>query len=386
MKCEKVFFAILLISVSVAGCNASGNTVSSQGIEQYEGTGLDNASVSSDDSDVSSDPITEMNPYIPSIIIPKARIEVQGESGPKVYVPLEFETGNIEREVTLLQEIRKDLPVITYYEFDDYSYDFEIVFYKLPEYAVYTLYDEDIKEVYSKDSFSLPLQEGGFILRIDASWTEENGEALVLTYFVKIIVGGPREQCIHADWYHGGGGGLVLYEGFNELFDLHDLLELDDKTLEKHLSVYYSRGEDRWICPCFLKTRSDVQNLFSWMRLNEVRVPFSDSIPLREILIRDRYADIYARYVIGDMIFNFILSPAPRTIIAEDIFELWKENSPADVQIELITTVDDINIYIIHFLDDDPRVTFVLSVNGAYVEVEVSIPCTVPIHVIRSWA
>ncbi|MDR2558334.1 MAG: hypothetical protein LBC86_02150 [Oscillospiraceae bacterium] len=184
---------------------------------------------------------------------------------------------------------------------------------------------------------------------------------------------GEYELCRYVDWYHGGGTGLILQDGFHELLMWYDLLVQADETIEEYLSTI-CRREYVFYCPCFLQTRGDILNFLFWLNLSELRLPFSDIAPLREIIIRDRYKDIYARYIIGDMVYNFMLYPIDSEgITVEEIIAGWVDSD----SYKLLTTADDVNIYVRDF-DEDPRGLFILSVNGAYAEVSISIDCANP--------
>jgi len=180
-----------------------------------------------------------------------------------------------------------------------------------------------------------------------------------------------RENCGNINEYNSVSTGEILYESFDELLELHELLQQDDKTIKEYLSDVFpcAVGEQ---CTCFLQTKAD---LFSWLKLDELRLPFSDSIPLKEILIRiGYYEDIYVRYALGDMLFSFYLSPYD-PLYVEEIITGW-ENPDA---YKLLATKDDVNIYTYEDESyDDPRVFIAFSVNGVYVVCDVSVPCENP--------
>ena len=320
--------------------------------------------------------VAPTEPHVPNVSIPRVRIGVPYIIGGKTYIPLEF-AGE-----PLLREIKNDLPVITYYPVDYSRYDpeyinpiylnqvftAEIAFDEIPERVSYTLYDENFEEIYSADTFTPPEQVGDYILRIDAVDT---------AYLVRIVIGEPREECRYIDRYHGGGAGLMVYD-FGTLLEIRSLLDTDDEAIEEYLSniCVGNNGERNWECPCFLQTRADIQNLFSWLRLDELRLPLSDSVPLREMLIRDSYEDIYIRYEIGAMLFNFYFSPGAYWN-ADEGAEGWHDNGIAEWLNERVITFNDVNVYAVD-IDKNPDVSLFLSVNGRYMSCHVSIPCMNP--------
>jgi len=334
-------------------------------------------------------PISSENPPIPQaewhvdkgeahvsdFSTPKVRITDQTPSA-KAYIPLEF-SGS-------MQEIKGDLPVITYYPTGgggavNLKLELKFIFDETPENVSYTLFNESFEKVFAEERFTSPTEPGDYILRIDAFDT---------AYLIRIVIGEPRKQCMFIDYYHGGGEGLRVHS-FDEILELRALLELDDEALEAHLSTFCAgiNGTGRE-CPCYLQTRADIQSLFSWLRLDETRLPHSDSVPLREIIIRDSYADIYATYQLGDVILSFELIPG--NFINADVdmdgndLEGWSENWQGYKSFtERVTTVGDVNIFTSHHLEppelvDDPSVGFFLSVNGKFASCYVFIPCKKP--------
>jgi hypothetical protein len=300
---------------------------------------------------------------------PRVRLVEQPGLG-KVYVPLEF-MGEPS-----LREIKEDLPVITIHRYKDediyfrYGRDLETVFDKMPEYVFYTLYDECFNEVYSRETFEMPSQVGDYILWIDTSWAGDGS----FVYLIRFVVGEPRELCRFVNWHHGGGYGLFLEGGFNKLLEIHSLLEQDDKAIRDYFSALCAEHDRTvWLCPCYIQTRADLQNLFSWLRLNELRLPFSDNVPLRSISIGDQ--SLHVLYTIDDMLFNFYMSPPNYGSTLEELMEVWANQG--DEMPELLTVNGDVRIYIGN-RPDCPSVSFSISVNGTHVGVHVTIPCAIP--------
>ena len=104
-------------------------------------------------------------------------------------------------------------------------------------------------------------------------------------------------------------------------------------------------------------------------------------------------SDIYVRYTIGDMRFIFHINPGMSFITYESI-EGIRVNEVA--QWSRLTTVGDVNIYVHRMIDqndnpdfpeqpEDPQVIFILSVNGMYVGVSVSIDCVNPGACVNGW-
>ena len=320
--------------------------------------------------------IEAAEPHIPVINTPRIIIaeqtwennEGQTMADGKIFIPLAFDGE------PLLHDIKSELPVITFYQFDMASLDgyvntpqHSVVFNDTPESVMYTLFDEDFGIMNTTETFVFPTEIGDYILQINAFDT---------AYFARIVVGEPRGWCDRIDRHHGGGEGLLVYD-FNTLSEIRDLLSGDDKAVADYFKAICDRGEgSRWECPCFIQTKADLQSFFSWLKLDQVRLPFSDTIKLRTIVLRDRYADIYVSYRLDDMLFNFSLAPG-LFWTAEGVFDYWVnanvQNTPS-----LLTTTGDVNIYM--YGDDvkNPQVRFILSVNGMYVKVSVSIDCANP--------
>jgi hypothetical protein len=156
---------------------------------------------------------------------------------------------------------------------------------------------------------------------------------------------------------HGSHPGIPLQEGFHELLKWYDLLEKDDEAVEEYLSTI-CLGRGRFTCPCNLQTRSDVLNLLYWLNLNELRLPFSDSVPFRSASISYEMNGISVNYTIDDMTFHFNFRP-PRM--------------NAD---EPIATMGDVKIY--YSPDDDPRIRFAIMANRTFFSLSISIPCANP--------
>ena len=374
-------------------------------------------------SDLDADPITTerpepepiitvTEPHIPIINVPRVRILEHTVSSPKVYIPLEIEGDSLYVDGLLQQLNKEDLPVITHYGLEDHEFGFDVIFNKTPESVSFIIYNEDLKDIkeleyleYLKelealealedneeheeldepealDAFTIPSEIGDYIKRIGVSWLEDNGVLFNAEYFIRIVVGEPREPCEYIDWYHGGGKGLIFHDNFQGLLQLYyALLEPDDRTLEDFLSTL-CKAEYGMQCPCFLQTRVDVQNLFSWVRLDELRLPVSESIPLHTMLVRERYGDIYVVYELNGMNFNFFVSLPNYTTTAEESIQDWETQGVEPYY--RLTTLGDLNIYVSES-SDDPRAIFVLSVNGAYVELSVTIPCANPDSCDRGW-
>jgi len=316
--------------------------------------------------------------HVPNVSIPRVRIGVPYIISGKTYIPLEF-NGN-------MQEIKGELPVVTHYTIDvsklqgdgwnmDYftvrnKFIVEVEFDEIPQSVTYMLFDENWNTIYAEETFTAPSEPGDYVLVINIDNDSE-------VYLIRLFHGGHREECRYIDFYHGGGEGIILHEGFHELLDLYALLEQDDETIEEYLSTLCKREYASRECPCYLQTRVDIQNLFSWLRLDELRLPLSDSVPLREMLIRDRYADIYMRYEIGDMLYNFSLSPASFWNVDESIEEGWHGNEDFQWFTERVITIGDVNIYN-NYYPIFPELVFNLSINGRYISCDVSIPCANP--------
>ena len=328
---------------------------------------------------------------VPGVIIAEQVMEGDGELFPigKIFIPPEFDK-NVQ-----LHEIREDLPVIAFHPFDIATLQGDgwnlarfkemnipkhgVVFAKTPESVIYTLYDEDHELIGSTESFTFPAEAGDYILRIDV---------FEAAYYIRIVVGEPRGWCNRIDRYHGGGEGLLVYD-FETLLEIRALLEKDDRALADYFKIYCDREDGRrWECPCFIQSKADLQSFFSWLKLDRVRLPFSDKASLENIALRDSYADIYVRYVIDDMLFNFYINPGMYYNTGDSLEGIF-DNGIAQWSVERLTTVDDINIYVHNITDhfeipdfsnqpEDPRVIYLLSINGMYVEVDVSIACLDP--------
>ncbi|MCL2019965.1 MAG: hypothetical protein FWG70_09435 [Oscillospiraceae bacterium] len=317
------------------------------------------ASCAKDGLNPASLPITE--PHIATSVAPKIRIV----SNSKVYIPLEFE------QPPILSEIYGDLPVIALYPYNldafsaengwnlsywDYWNNFEVFPDEFTEISEYILYGENFEVIYSGENFTPPTSSevGEYLLSINRQ------------FYIKLVIVEPRvPYCGNLDDYHGGSYGLLLREGYDELLEL-----------EKR--VPFACTTDEWTsCPCFLQTETDVQNLYSWLRLNELRLPFSDTAAFREISVRARYGDIYVRYELDDMVFTFNIHPHGSWTV--DTVEGWRSNGFVETYTERVTTVDDVNIYRVTYPDyGKPSVSYSLSVNGAPVGLNISIPCKIP--------
>jgi len=112
-------------------------------------------------------------------------------------------------------------------------------------------------------------------------------------------------------------------------------------------------------------------------------LPFSDTVALDNIVLRDSYADIYVRYTIDDMLFNFVFYPGNQ-LSAEDIIAIaGRDNADA---YRLLATVNDVDIYIYERANDNhPSVGFTLGGNGFFGTVHVFIPCANPNTCDRGW-
>ena len=370
MKNHKIltFLAILCLIFTIVACGESHMP--------NDGTTLPNSSTGQTDS-ISENELYAFaqavsQPHIPTTVAPRVKLIM---SSGKVYIPIEFESS------PSLHEIQDALPVVALYPYNlegfsaadgwnlsywDYWNDLEVVYTQQPDSTEYTLYDNYFEVIYSTDFFTPPSDVGEYVLKIIASWVLETQGDYSAEYYIKIVVVEPREPfCGNLDTYHGGSLGLVLRDGF------HELLEL-----EKHLP-FSCTTDDTWSCPCILQTNVDVQNLNSWVGLDKLRLPFSETIQFSEMLVRDRYADIYVRYTLDDMIFNFNIYPG-NTWNAEEIVEGWHDNGFAQWHMVRIATVGDVNIYTETDHDANPDIGFTLSVNGALVSLHVYIPCKNP--------
>jgi len=330
----------------------------------------------------SFDRLTE--PHVPIIIAPRVIIaeqtwehEGQMKYDGKIFIPLDFGKD------AQLQKIKNYLPVITFYPFDMTTLQgdgwnqryFEqlntsnhgVVFNETPERpAWYTLFNEGLDIVSTLGRFEFPSEIGDYILQINVFDT---------AYYARIVVGEPRGWCNRTDRYHGGGEGLKVTD-FDTILEIRALLDQDDQAIEEYFREICDREDGgRMECPCFIRTRADLQSFFSWLRLDQVRLPFSGTATLNNIVLRGRYADIYVRYTIDEMLFNFILYPSNQRS-TEDIMAGWGTHADS---YKLFATVDDANIYIYESeSNNDPRVLFILCVNGAYVSVSASISCANP--------
>jgi len=256
---------------------------------------------------------------------------------------------------------------------------YDTVFSDTPDSVLYTLFNEDLQIVSSSEKFVFPAEIGDYILRIDVFDTE---------YYARIVVGEPRGWCDRIDRHHGGGEGLMVYD-FDTLMEINALLAKDDKAIADYFKSICDREDERRSeCPCFIRTKADLQSFFSWTRLDHLRLPFSDTASLENILLRDSYADIYVRYTIDDMRFNFIYQPFV-SYDNEESIEGVRDNGIVEWSVEWLTSVDDVDVYIYritdHFeisdfseLPEDPRVIFILSIDGMQVELGVSIDCKNP--------
>jgi hypothetical protein len=337
-------------------------------------------------------PLTEA--HVPVINKPRVWIENWTVSSPKVFIPHWY------NPLTESEYPHKDyLPVITHYTLDtstlegggwnmDYfrernEFKISVVFDQTPQNVTYTLFDEDWDSIYISEAFSAPFEPGDYVLMINIDNDSE-------IYLIRLFHGGHREECNRIDTYHGGGAGLKVHN-FDTLLEIRDLSDTDDATIAAYFKAICDGQKGRiWNCPCFIQTRVDLQSFLSWTRLDETRIPFSDTAELQEILLRERYGDIYVQYTIGDMLFNFNFSPESFVHGNNDEgIEGIHDNGIAQWSTERLTTIGDVNIYTHHMVDvfgdpnfseqpEDPRVIFILSVNGVYVGLDVSIPCKNP--------
>jgi hypothetical protein len=328
------------------------------------------------------------SPHVPAYSVPRVRIIDRTVSSPKVYLPLQVH-GDYEG---LSGVDLNDIPVITFYPVDmeavsqghwNLSYfeemnsrlsRLEIEFAETPDMVSYTRTSDWQSAIVTTEEFVAPTVEGDYILRINAVWGEERS-----LFVIRFVIGEPREfggQCMYIDLYHGGGDGLRL-TSFDDIRMILDLAEQGDQAVAAHFGgiCEYERtlNTRRWECPCFLQSRADVQNLFSWLRLNEVRFPFADSMPPNEILIRDRYGDVYVRYTLGDMIFSFTLYPA-NEVSTEGLTEIWANNDYSP-DIARVMTKGDVNIYLVEEGHGLPSANYIICVDGVYVSLYVYIPC-----------
>ena len=327
----------------------------------------------------------------PRVIIAQKTYEKDGQIMPygKTFIPYEFEND------PKLQEIKNYLPVITFYPFDmstlqgdgwnlEYFEELiepthSVVFIETPESVLYTVFDEKLNILSTSEKFEFPTEIGDHILRIDA---------FDVAFFVRLVVGEPRGWCDRIDRYHGGGEGLMVYD-FDTLLEIRDLLDNDDSAIKNYFKTICDSDDSyKMECPCFIQTKADLQSFFSWLRLDQLQLPFSQNALLSNIQLRDRYSDIYVRYMIDDMRYIFSFYPWMISTDKESI-EGIRDNGIAQWSIEYLATVGDVDIYTHHIarhfdipnfseLPEDPRVIFILDINGRHVEVSVSIECSNP--------
>jgi hypothetical protein len=334
--------------------------------------------------------------HVPAINTPRVWIENWTVSSPKTFIP-HWHNPLTESEYPH----KDDLPVITHYTIDtsklegggwnmDYfrernEFKISVVFDETPQHVNYTLFGENGEWLYTSQTFSAPFEPGDYILEINVNNDSE-------IYVIRLFHGGHRDECNRIDTYHGGGAGLKVHD-FDTLLEIRDLLDTDDSTIATYFKTVCDGQEGRiWECPCFIQTKVDLQSFFSWTRLDQVRLPFSDTASIDNILLRERYGDIYVRYTIGDMLFNFEFNPASFLHGNTESFEGWGDNGMGGRWlIERLTTVGDVNIYTHELYDgeilieDDPTVVFILSVNGAYMNAYISIPCKNPDTCEQEW-
>jgi len=357
---------------------------------------LNKSSGASDNQTGDAESIKLTEPHVPVIETPRMIIaentwEHEGKimSGGKVFIPMEFDND------PQLQEIKESLPVITFYPFDmttlqgdGWNLDYferintpfhGVVFYDTPETVLYTLYDEDFEAAGITEMFEFPVEPGDYILRIDA---------LDTAFFARIVVGEPRGWCERIDRYHGGGEGLRVND-YDTLLEIHALLEKDDRAVADYFKAICDREDGRrWECPCFIQTIADLQSFFSWIRLDQIRLPFSQTASFDSMVLRDRYADFSVSYVIDDMLFNFYFYPGMIDNTGEN-YEDTRGDGIVFWSYERVATVDDVNIYIYRIHDnfenpdfpglpENPQVSFILSVSGSHVGASIYIKCKNP--------
>ena len=384
-------FLVLALSLSMVGCV-------SESPANLNNTPAGGAAPAS--SDYTGSPAA---PHVPVNNAPRVKIaeqtwEYEGQimSGGKTFAPLEFDSD------PQLHEIKNTLPVITFYPFDmttlegtgwNTGYFYErntpkhgVVFTETPESVLYTLFDEDLEVVSVSAAFEFPVEIGDYILRIDVFET---------AYYIRIVVGEPRGWCDRIDRYHGGGEGFKVYD-FDSILEMRTLLDKDDQAIADYFKAICDREDGRrWECPCFIRTKTDLQSFFSWLKLDRIQLPFSQTATLDNILLRDSYADIYVRYMIDDMLFNFLYYPDLSYVADEDI-EGIRDNGIAQWSVDYLTTVGDVNIFTHRIIDhfeianfqdqpEDPQVIFILNVNGTYVNAYVSIECADPATCKNGW-
>ena len=302
-------------------------------------------------------------PHIPAFTPDKVKlIERTATRGRTSYLPANSIDGNLPVIVLYppsfdnLEDKDKEIMNLEYW--DNWN-DIEVKFHTRPKKATYVLYDESLNEIYSAKTFTVPTELGEYILQINAKWDK------AYEFFAKIIIGEPRYvRCGNLTWQPSGSLGLVLREGFHELLELESELPFACTT------------DTNKTCPCFLQTSADVQNLYSWLRLDEFRFPFSDKAELQDIQIHQKVGSVFASYKIGKMVYDFKLEPDyfNDSLTAEDSFGNWK----ASTIIERVATIGDVNIYAIDEGFNSPSHSFIISVNGTFVTADVSIPCKKP--------
>ena len=328
------------------------------------------------------------------VIIAERTYEHEGRVMPsgKMFIPLEFDGA------PQLHEIKNNLPVITFYQFDmttlqgdgwNESYFEEmntprygVVFRETPDSVLYTLFDEDFNVVSTTDIFEFPTEIGDYIMRIDVFDS---------AFYVRIVIGEPRGWCDRIDRYHGGREGLKVYD-FNKILEMRELLDKDDQAVADYFnSICDIEDGRRWECPCFIQTRADLLSFFSWIRFDQLQLPFSHTAALESFLLRDGYADIYVRYIIDDMRFTFVY---PSIIMSpfNESNEGTSDNGIAQGSFQRLATVGDAYIYFCRNVyrvenpdfseqpeyQEPPDVSFMLNVNGMPVTVIVSIDCVNP--------
>jgi hypothetical protein len=296
--------------------------------------------------DFDFDGIARGEAHVSEITVPRVRLLFSGVT----HYPAEF-TGE-----PLLNEVRYTLPVTVVYGI--HANNAEVLFGEEPSRVLYTWYDEDYSLVYSDKVFEerLPLYTGEnlgeYILRIDAAWGDFEA-----VYLMRVVTakGSSRNQCLYMEQYRDSDGYLVFRDGIDGLLELYDLYVRIKQSGHSY----------------------DLQEMFSLLRLEELRFPFSDTVLPKRVKLSPFRGSVTAEYVIEDMDFTFSVSA--------DSF------SNADEQIQngltrRIATVGDVNIYTPVYedlLDANPSVEFDLSVNGRFVSLTVSIPCASPDRCIR---
>jgi len=327
----------------------------------------------------------------PRVIVAERTWEQDGQIMPygKIFVPYEFEND------PKLCEIKNYLPVITFYPFDmntlqgdgwnlGYFKDLMepahgVVFIETPESVLYTVFDENLNIISTTENFEFLTEIGDYILKIDVFDT---------AFFIRLVVGEPRGWCDRINRHHGGGEGLMVYD-YDTLLEIRDLLDKDDNTIKNYFKAICDSADSyKMECPCYIQTKADLQSFFSWLRLDQLQLPFSQNALFNNILLRDRYSDIYVRYTIDDIRYNFIFYPSISFDNDESI-EGIRDNGIVQWSIEYLASVGDVDIYTHHItrhfdipnfseLPEDPRVIFILGINGRQVEVSVSIECSNP--------